>query len=458
MLKISFLGASGTVTGSKYLIESSGKKYLIDCGLFQGLKEWRLRNWEPLPCDPKTIDGVILTHAHLDHTGYLPLLVKQGFRKQIYASSATRDLCKILLLDAGRLQEEDAKRANRYGYSKHRPALPLYTEDDAKEVLSHFSIVDFHKAYPLDDQMQFSLSHAGHILGSSMVTLTCPQGSLIFTGDLGRPHDPILIPPEQILSADYLVLESTYGARKHAENRVLNDLEEIINTTVAKGGTILIPAFAVGRTQTILYYLDQLRKQNRISPQIPIYLDSPMAQDATQLLQKHKEEHRLSAKECAEICSIAHYVQSQEDSKRINLSPFPSIIISASGMAEGGRVLHHLARYAPGQENAIVFTGFQAEGTRGARLLRGEKEIKIHGQMVPVRARIESLDELSSHADYVEILAWLKGFKKGPRQVFLTHGEPDAAESLKQKIEQTLGWPVTIPRYLESVELYGSAS
>lgn len=452
-MKLSFFGATLTVTGSKYLVEESGKKYLVDCGLFQGLKELRLRNREPLPVNPKEIEAVILTHAHLDHSGYIPLLVKEGFRGKIYASYATRDLCEILLLDAGRIQEEDTRRANRYGYSKHHPALPLYTEDDAIHSLKYFHCVDFDKVEHLTADLTFTLSHSGHILGSSFVTLKNNDMTLVFSGDLGRPQDPVMTHPVQIRSADYLVLESTYGNRRHPNIDVLNQIESVINSTIAKGGTVVIPAFAVGRTQILLYYIYKLKQAKRLSPLIPIYLDSPMAQDATTLWYKYAAEHRLSREDCARVCSVAKYVQSRENSKRLNSSPFPSIIISASGMAEGGRILHHLAHYAPKEENTILFTGFQAAGTRGDRMLRGEREVKIHGQIIPIRARIENLDTLSSHADYVEILEWLKGFESPPKQVFITHGEPNAAESLKIKIEESLGWKVCVPHYLDSINL-----
>lgn len=452
-MKLTFLGANFTVTGSKYLVEEAKKKFLIDCGLFQGHKELRLRNREPFPVDPKTIEAVILTHAHIDHSGYIPLLVNQGFKGKIYASHATRDLCEILLLDAGRIQEEDARRANRYGYSKHHPALPLYTEEDAKNSLKLFSCVDFDKPYPLENDLTFSLSRSGHILGSSFITLKSRDASLVFSGDIGRPHDPVMAPPSQIQSADYLILESTYGNRLHPDIDVLKQLEEVINSTFAKGGTVVIPAFAVGRTQILLYYIYKLKQEKRFPSHIPIYLDSPMAQDVTRLWNHYAKEHRLSKEECSKVCSVAEYVQSREDSKRLNSSPFPSIIISASGMAEGGRVLHHLVHYAPKEHNTILFAGFQAGGTRGDRMLKGEREVKIHGQMIPIRARIENLDTLSSHADYEEILQWLKGFISAPKQVFITHGEPEAAESLKSKIEEKLGWKVSIPRYLESFEL-----
>lgn len=452
-MRLTFLGATYTVTGSKYLLETDEKKYLIDCGLFQGLKQLRLLNREPFPVDPRTIEAVILTHAHLDHSGYIPLLIKQGFKGKIYASYATRDLCEILLLDAGRIQEEDARRANRYGYSKHHPALPLYTESDTEKSLKYFHCIDFDKEYHLKNDLTFSLSRSGHILGSSFITIKNNNTTFVFSGDIGRPNDPVMFHPVQVKFADYLILESTYGNRLHPKTDVLKQLEEIINTTIAKGGTVVIPAFAVGRTQILLYYIYKLKQEKRIPQHIPVYLDSPMAQNATTLWNNYAGEHRLSKEECSKVCAVAEYVQSREDSKRLNHSSFPSIILSASGMAEGGRILHHLVHYAPKEENTILFAGFQAGGTRGDRMLRGEREVKIHGHMIPIRARIENLDTLSSHADYEEILQWLKAFESPPKQVFITHGEPEASESLKSKIEEELGWKVIVPHYLDSIDL-----
>lgn len=452
-MKITFLGATQTVTGSKYLVEEASRKYLVDCGLFQGYKELRLRNREPFPVDPHTIDAIILTHAHLDHCGYIPLLVKQGFSGKIFATQGTGDLCEIILLDAGRIQEEDTRRANQYGYTKHHPAVPLYTEEDAKRSLQLFQTVPFDQAQKLTNDLTFTFSHSGHIFGSSFVTLKNSSTTLVFSGDIGRPNDPIMIHPVQIHNADYLVMESTYGAKRHEEIDVLSKLEEIFNSTFARGGTVVIPAFAVGRTQTVLYYINQLKEQGRLSPHIPIYLDSPMAEKVTTLWKKYACEQSLSEKECSLVCSVATFVQSREDSIKLNESSFPSIIISASGMAEGGRVLHHLKHFISNDKNTVLFVGFQAGGTRGDRILRGEREIKIHGQMVPVSARIENLDSLSSHADYEEILSWLKGFDKAPKEVFITHGEPNAAESLKTKIEQTLGWKAVTPHYRDIFEI-----
>lgn len=445
-MKLTFLGATGTVTGSKYLIEDGRQKILIDCGLFQGLKELRLRNWDRLPIDPASIDAVVLTHAHIDHSGYLPLLVKNGFRGPVYASEATADLCKILLPDTAHIQEEDAERANRYSYSKHKPALPLYSRRDAHNALEQFKIVDFGKSYEIGEFLSFSLSRAGHILGAACVHVSDGQTKVVFSGDLGRPNDPIMPAPAQIQEADYLVLESTYGNRLHEKGDPMGRMAEIITRTAARGGIVLIPSFAVGRAQSMLYYIHELKKAGLI-PDLPVFLDSPMAIDATQIWQKYHAEHKLSSEQCSAVCHTAKYIHTPDESKALDHLHMPCIIISASGMATGGRVLHHLKHYVGDPRNAVLFAGFQAAGTRGARLVHHEKEIKIHGQIFPVEAEIDVLNTLSAHADYEEILDWLRHFRKQPRTTFLTHGEPEAASALKFKIEERLGWQVEIPEY-----------
>lgn len=452
-MKLTFLGATGTVTGSKYLLEDDNRKILIDCGLFQGLKELRLRNWEKLPFDPASIDAVLLTHAHIDHSGYLPLLVKNGFDGPVYCSSATADLCDILLPDSAHIHEEDALRANRHGYSKHKPALPLYTQNDAYNALEKLKPISFGQDYPLSDILSFSLSRAGHIPGAACIRISDGQTDIVFSGDLGRPTDPLMKEPAQIQSADYLVLESTYGDRLHAREDPLDQLEAIITRTAARGGTLVIPAFAVGRAQSLMYYIYRLKTENRI-PDLPVYLDSPMAISATKLLEDHHEEHRLSKQECSSICNSVIYTPTVEQSKAIYTrnNGLPSIIISASGMATGGRVLHHLKHFIGDPRNTILLAGFQAAGTRGARLEHGETEIKIHGDLFDVRAEIDMLGNISAHADYQEILGWLGHFRKAPRRTFLTHGEPEAASSLKLKIEKHLGWTVDIPEYKQMVE------
>lgn len=451
-MKITFLGATGTVTGSKYLIEHGDKKILVDCGLFQGYKELRLRNWAGLPFDPATLDAVLLTHAHIDHSGYIPLLVKNGFKGKIYCSEATYALCQILLPDSGYLHEEDARRANKYGYTKHKPALPLYTEKDARDSLHQFHTVGFGTPLYLDDEVHFTLSRAGHILGASFIALADTKITVTFSGDLGRHHDPIMKTPAELQHTDYLLIESTYGDRLHPKTDPLEEIGEVIRSTAAKGGSVVVPAFAVGRAQSMLYYIYHLKQSGSI-PDLPIFLDSPMAISATKVLCQFHNEHRLSEKLCADVCDVATYVNTVDESKHLETMSMPSVIISASGMATGGRILHHLKHFVVNPRNTILFTGFQAGGTRGDRMVEGEKEVKIHGQFYPVQARIENLTSLSAHADYEGILKWLRGFKKPPRKTFITHGEPAAALSLKEKIQEELGWNVVIPEYLESQEL-----
>lgn len=451
-MQLTFLGATGTVTGSKYLFEYRARKILIDCGLFQGFKELRLRNWAKLPINPADIDAVILTHAHIDHSGYIPLLVKNGFTGNIYCSEATFDLCSILLPDSGYLHEEDARRANRYGYTRHSPALALYTQSDAIRSLEQFKTIGFGFPHHLDEDLNFTFSRSGHILGSAFISLIAGNKAICFSGDLGRPDDPIMKKPAMLQNADYLIIESTYGDRLHGDSNPAQDIAKIIKKTAARGGSVLIPTFAVGRTQSILYYIHKLKKSAAITD-IPIYVDSPMATNATNLMCKHGNEHSLSEKICGEVCNVATYTRTVEDSKALNSSPMPKVIISASGMATGGRVLHHLKNLMGDPKNTILFTGFQAGGTRGDRIMKGEKLIKIHGQMYSLRAEVKSLQNISAHADYSEILSWLHNFKKPPLQTFITHGREDAARSLQKKIETELSWPAMIPKYLQMVEL-----
>jgi metallo-beta-lactamase family protein len=452
---LTFLGGVGTVTGSKYLVEAAGERLLVDCGLFQGFKQLRLRNWEPLPVDPQMIDWVILTHAHLDHSGYLPLLVRNGFKGQVLCTAATRDLCSILLPDAGHLEEQDAAFANRHGFSKHRPALPLYTEADARAVLPRLTPVDYEDRRALGNNgLTVTFFYAGHILGAAMVMLSHQGTSILFSGDLGRPNDPVMRDPAEIAAADYLVVESTYGNRKHDTRDPQDLLAEVITRTAARGGTILIPAFAVGRAQTLLYHLYRLKLARRI-PNLPIFLDSPMAIDASDIFHEHRRDHRLSATECRDVCGIARHTRSVDESKAIDRNHMPAVVISASGMATGGRVLHHLKLFAPEPKNAVVFAGFQAGGTRGAAMLAGAPHIKIHGDYVPVRAEVMNLDMLSAHADVDEIMSWLRHFERPPNVTFVTHGEPDASDALRHRIEEELAWSCRIPAYRDSVELAG---
>lgn len=451
-MNIQFIGATGTVTGSKYLISSGSKRILVDCGLFQGLKQLRLRNWAPLPFKASEIQSVLLTHAHIDHTGYLPLLVKQGFRGKIYCSHGTVELCKILLPDSGYLQEEDARFANKHRFSKHTPALPLYTQKDAEESLKYFHPINFNHEFDLGSNLRFSLIPAGHILGASLIKIRNGKTTLLFTGDLGRPHDLIMNPPSIVEETDYLVIESTYGDRLHNTLDPKKELAEVINKTSHRGGVTIVPAFAVGRAQAILWLIHLLKTEKNI-PDLPIYLDSPMATDATDLYCKFSDEHRLSHKECALMCRAAQFITTPDESKGLDQGQSPKVIISASGMATGGRVVHHLKAFISDPRNTVLFTGFQAAGTRGEALIHGVEHIKIHGENFPVRAEIILQDSLSAHADYQEILEWLKHFKRPPKEVFLTHGEPIAADVLRHKIEENFKWKCTVPEYLEKVNL-----
>lgn len=449
---ITFLGAAGTVTGSKYLLEIAGRKILVDCGLFQGIKKLRLRNREPFPVDPATIDAVVLTHAHLDHTGYLPLLVRNGFAGPVYSTAATGELCGILLPDAGHLQEEEAEHANRHGYSKHKPAEPLYTEAEARASLEQFRDVAFGEPIEVAEGITAEFQPAGHLLGAAIVRITAEGRAIVFSGDLGRPSDPMLPAPARIDRSDYLVVESTYGDRRHTEGDPMGHLARVIGETAARGGVILIPSFAVGRAQLLLHYLDRLIAERRI-PELPIYLDSPMASKATRAFAGHAADLRLSAEACERACSLPTITESVEESKEIGRMAFPRIIISASGMATGGRVLHHLKNFAPDPRNTILFAGYQAVGTRGASIVGGAESVKIHGKWVPIRASVEQIDNLSAHADYVEILDWLSGFDEPPRRTFITHGEPAAADALRLRIEDQLHWNVAVPEHGERAEL-----
>ncbi|MFZ5875453.1 MAG: MBL fold metallo-hydrolase [Nitrospirota bacterium] len=451
-MDLRFLGAAGTVTGSKYLVNAGNRKVLVDCGLFQGFKHLRLRNWAPLPLDPATLDAVVLTHAHLDHSGYLPLLVKHGFAGPIYCTRATRELCRILLPDSGRLQEEDAAYANRQGFSKHKPALPLYTEKDAKHALRRLTPVAFEQDVDLGEGVSVRLSPAGHILGAALVTLRHAGTSILFSGDLGRQNDLLMPPPTVVRRADYLVVESTYGDRRHDPRDPQGVLAEICNRTFERGGAVIVPSFAVGRAQALMYCI-YLLKEAKAIPDVPVYLNSPMAVNVTRVFHNHRGEHRLSPAQCDGMCNAARYVNTVEESKRLNTRHGPMIIIAGSGMATGGRVLHHLTAFAPEARNTILFAGFQAGGTRGAAMLNGAESVKIHGEYVPVRAEVVNIPNLSGHADSAEILDWLGRFEAPPRQAFVTHGEPTSADALRHRIEERLGWPVKVPDHQEHVTL-----
>lgn len=454
-MNVQVLGAAGTVTGSKYLLSTNSRKVLIDCGLFQGYKPLRLRNWDNLPFHPADLDAVVLTHAHLDHSGYLPSLIKQGFRGKIYCTKATFDLCKILLPDSGHLQEEDAEYANRRGFSKHQPALPLYTEADAVNALKYFSGVEFGATIKPAPGFEVEFAPAGHILGAAIVKVKYGGTSITFSGDLGRLNDLIMVPPAFVEKTDYLVVESTYGNRRHDPADPLELLGKTIRETANRGGIVIIPAFAVGRAQLMLYYIQLLKQAGAIPALLPVYLNSPMAKDATALYHKHRTQHRLSYDECESIHTTAKIVNSVEESKWLNQQRMPMVIIAASGMATGGRVLHHLKSFAPDPRNTILFAGYQAGGTRGASMLAGAESIKIHGQFVPLRAQVVQIENLSAHADSDEIMTWLSHFSEPPKMTFITHGEQQAAEALKERVTEELHWNCLIPQHEDIVRLAG---
>lgn len=451
-MKITFLGGTGTVTGSKYLLESGQNKILVDCGLFQGLKKLRLKNRAPLSVDPHSLQAVVLTHAHIDHSGYLPLLFKNGFSGPVFCTTGTRDLCSLLLPDSGYLQEEEARFANKQGYSKHHPALPLYTQADAEKCLQYFKPANFREEIAVGNSFSATFVPAGHILGSACVYLSDGKQKIAFTGDLGRPEDPVMYPPPPLEDTDYLVLESTYGNRRHDATDPKRLLKEVIERTAKRGGVILIPSFAIGRAQTLLHLISKLKKSEEIPP-VPVFLNSPMAINATEIFCDHQEEHRLTEAQCKEMCEGVEFVRTVEASKALNQYHGPRVIISASGMATGGRILHHLKAFVSDPKNTVLFTGYQAAGTRGEAMVHGAESIKIHGQYFPVKAEILRLDSLSAHADYVEIGQWLVKAKRAPKRTFITHGEPAASDALRRYLKDQLAWNMEIPEMGEQLEL-----
>lgn len=458
-LKLQFLGATGTVTGSKFLLYNASAKYMIDCGLFQGLKDLRLRNWAPLPVPVVDINSVILTHAHIDHSGYFPVFVKQGFRGRAYASAPTVELCKILLPDSGFLQEEDAIFATKKGFSKHLPALPLYTFSDAMASLPYLSSIPNGKPFDLGHGIKVKLIPAGHILGARFVHVTSKypkQRTILFAGDIGRYDAIISKGPSTIKEVDYLVMESTYGNKLHPEEDIFARFEKIINTTAARNGKVLIPAFAVGRTQEIIYIIKKLQEKKKISMDIPVYLNTPMGIDATAIYTKYADEENFFKQGIDEDSfrlPNLHLVHTQDESKMLNNLSKPAILLSASGMMTGGRILHHLKAYAPDPNSTLVLVGFQAAGTRGRAILDGTKSIKIHGQPTPLNCHVETITSISAHGDCDDILKWLGLFNRPPKKVFLVHGEPESTLALAAKIKEKLNWNVVIPQYLDEVEL-----
>jgi metallo-beta-lactamase family protein len=463
MTKVRFLGATGTVSGSKFLVDTGETRFLVDCGMFQGPKKLRLLNWQGPPVSPSTIDHVLLTHAHLDHSGMLPVFVREGFRGGILTTAVTSELLEISLMDAAHLQEEDARFANKAGFSKHKPALPLFTAEDAARVFPRVRQIEYDKTAELRDGSEVRFLDAGHILGSAIIGVnTHNQGRpvrLVFSGDLGRKDALILRDPSKVTRADYLVIESTYGGRSHPPERPMEELSAIINETAKRGGMLVIPAFAIGRTQTLLYLIREMKVRGTI-PDLPVFVDSPMAHQVTELFCEHidyfDEEARAvfqKTGKCPILCPNLEFVRTPEESKQINSMRFPAIIVSASGMATGGRVLHHLRQRLPDSRNTVLFVGYQAVGTRGQLIKDGAHSIKIHGEMVPVRAQIRSMDAFSGHADSTEILDWLSNFKKPPRLTFVVHGEEQSSLALADEIHRRLGWKTHIPQYLESFDL-----
>lgn len=453
-MKLRFLGGTSTVTGSRYLLSDDHARLLVDCGLYQGVKTLRRRNWAAFPVDPATINAVVLTHAHIDHSGYLPALVKNGFKGKIYCTKATHELCNVLLPDAGYLQEEDAKFAARKKFSKHENPEPLFTEKDAREALKYFESLNYHVTFEPVKGFEVSFTPAGHILGSSCVHVhhKSSDRTVVFTGDVGRQNDIIMRPPEPLQYADVLVCESTYGDRRHGESDPEADLAAIITKTAGRGGITLMPAFAVGRAQMLLYVVHKLIAEGKI-PELPVYLNSPMAIKATASFIKHHKEHKLDKQQCQLIDDNTQFVHTVDEAIELDAMRYPCVIVSASGMASGGRVLHHLKTLLPNPRNSIVFAGFQAPGTRGDALVNGAESVKIHGQYWPVKAEIHNLDSMSAHGDYNEILTWLAQGSLKPDKVYVTHGEAVASDTMRKHITERFGWNSEVPELFDEVDI-----
>jgi len=442
---ITFLGGAGTVTGSKFLVQHDGKRLLVDCGLFQGYKQLRLRNWAPLPVPPDHIHAVLLTHAHLDHSGYMPLLAKEGFAGHVYASRGTRDLCRILWPDSGHIQEEDAAFANRHGFSKHAPALPLYTRQDALDALPLLKAVEFDKTITPMPGWKATFSAAGHILGASSILLEVAGRRILFSGDLGRPDDLVMSPPDAAPQADTVLIESTYGDSSHPKEDIPAELAPALQRVAKRGGVAVVPVFAVGRAQALLHAIHLLKMKGELPTSLPVFLDSPMAVHTTHLFEDHPGEHRLSRQDTRALTRTATMVNSTDESKALASRHGPMVILSASGMATGGRVLHHLAHYAGNHRNMIILTGYQAPGTRGATLASGAKSVRIHGIDVEVNAEVVQLESASAHADANQLLAWLRTMPEPPDQVYVVHGEAGPADILRGRIKHELGWRAVVP-------------
>jgi metallo-beta-lactamase family protein len=446
-VNITFLGGADTVTGSKYLVRHDKHSLLVDCGLFQGYKQLRMRNWTPLPFAPDQLDAVLLTHAHLDHSGYLPLLARQGFSGPVHATPGTRDLCAILLPDSGHIQEEDAAFANRHGFSKHTPALPLYTRKDALDCLSLIKTMDFgHTFQPLPG-WRATFSHAGHIIGAASLLLEVAGRRILFSGDLGRTDDLIMKPPDRAPAADTVLIESTYGDRDHPDEDVLAELGPALHRVATRGGVAVVPVFAVGRAQALLHAIAQLKLQGVIPHSLPVFLDSPMAIHSTHLAEHYPQEHRLDSKQMRALAHCATMINTPDESKALSRRHGPMVILAASGMATGGRVLHHLSLYAGDHRNMIILTGFQAPGTRGATLASGAASVRIHGKDVNVNAEVVQLQSASAHADARQLMAWLRTLPESPSQVYIVHGERGPADELRKRIKHELGWRAMVPEH-----------
>jgi metallo-beta-lactamase family protein len=446
-VSITFLGGASTVTGSKYLLRHDRHTLLVDCGLFQGYKQLRLRNWSPLPIAPDQIDAVVLTHAHLDHSGYLPLLAREGFHGPAWATPGTKALCGILLPDSGHIQEEDAAFANRHGFSKHTPALPLYTRKDALASLRLIKPVAFGRSFEPIPGCRATFTRAGHILGAASLLLEIAGRRILFSGDLGRSDDVLMRAPDRAPPADTVLIESTYGDRQHPKEDVINELAPALQRLAARGGVAVVPVFAVGRAQEILHAIAELKHRGDIPAKLPIYLDSPMAIQTTDLFAQFSSEHKLDERQLRALSRCATMISTPEQSKSLARHHGPMVILAASGMATGGRVLHHLALYAGSHRNMIILTGYQAPGTRGASLAAGASSIRIHGKDVSVGAEVVQLQSASAHADAPQLLAWLRTLPQAPQQVYVVHGEISAADALRQQIEHGLGWRALVPEH-----------
>jgi metallo-beta-lactamase family protein len=451
-MRVNFFGATATVTGSKTLVEVGGLRVLVDCGLFQGFKTLRERNWAPLPFDPASLDAVLLTHAHIDHSGALPLLTRQGFRGKVWTSAASADLCEVLLQDTAHLQEEEARYRNRHGLTRHQPAEPLYTVQDAQACLKHIRRLPTDGVIQLGQGVTARFMRAGHILGACSIAIEHEGQSLLMSGDLGREDDLILPPPATGYAADWVVIESTYGDRLHPTLDPIEKLGDIVRRTAARGGVVLIPAFAVGRTQGLLHALYRLR-QARAIPDMPVVVDSPMAVSATDIFMRHRDDHCLSDEECDGIRHMTRFVRDVEESKSLMRQRYPMVLIAGSGMVTGGRILHHLSYFGPQSRNSVVLSGFQAGGTRGATLAAGGTSLKLFGEYVSIRAEVSQIEGLSAHADQAGLMHWLKALGKAPQQVFVNHGEPQAADTLRLRITEQLGWRASVPDYRDAVDL-----